>query len=109
MICDEYFTAWDNLDIDGYLACIHEDYEITFHATGKVMRLEEFSSQIGSMMVSAKFENRRLIYENEDILVTHSITTFGDGSREAVLQSTLKKDGLLWRAETGATPLPCED
>ena len=109
MICDEYFTAWDNLDIDGYLACIHEDYEITFHATGKVMRLEEFSSQIVSMMVSAKFENRRLIYENEDILVTHSKTTFGDGSREAVLQSTLKKDGLLWRAETGATPLSQKD
>ena len=109
MICDKYFTAWDKVDINEYLACIHEDYEITFHAAGKVIRLEEFSSQIGGMMVSAKFENRRLIYENEDILFTHSITTFGNGSREAVLQSTLKKDGLLWRAETGATPLPQKD
>ncbi len=34
MICDKYFTAWDNLDIGGYLACVHEDYEITFHDTG---------------------------------------------------------------------------
>ena len=35
MICDKNFTAWDNLDVDGYLACVHEDYEITFHATGR--------------------------------------------------------------------------
>ena len=73
------------------------------------MRLKEFSSQIGSLMISAEFENRRVMYENEDIFVTHSITTFGDGSREAVLQSNLKKDGLLWRAKTGATPLPPKD
>ena len=73
------------------------------------MKLEEFSSQIGSMMGSAKFEKRRLIYENEDILVAHSITTFDDGGREAVLQSALKKDGLLWRTETGAMPLSSKD
>ena len=60
-------------------------------------------------MVASKFENRRLISENEDILVTHNIATFGSGSREAVLQSILKKDGLLWRGETGAAPLPSND
>ena len=73
------------------------------------MRLEEFSSQIGSMMVSAKFENRRFIAENEDILVAKSITTFDDGGREAVLLSALKNDGLLWRTETGAMPLSSKD
>ena len=109
MLLDKYSTAWDILDMDGYLDCIDEDCEITFYATGRVMSLKEFSSQIRSLMVSAQFENRRLTYENEDILVTHSMITIGDDSREAVLQSKLKKDGLLWRAETGATPLPPKD
>ena len=109
LICDRYFKAWDNLDIDEDLACVHEDYDITFHTTERVMRLKELSSQTGSMMVLAKFDNRRLIYENEDILVTHGITKFGDGHRKAVLQSTLKKDGLLCRAETGTTPFPSKD
>ena len=109
LICDRYFTAWDNLDIDEDLACVHEDYDITFHTTGRVMRLKELSSQTGSMMVLAKFDNRRLIYDNEDILVTHGITKFGDGHRKAVLQSTLKKDGLLRRAETGTTPFLSKD
>ena len=68
------------------------------------MKLEDFSSQIGSWMVASKFENRRLIYENEDILVTHNIATFSGGSQEAILQSILKKNFLLWRGETGATP-----
>ena len=109
LICDRYFTAWDNLDIDEDLACVHEDYDITFHTTGRVMRLKELSSQTGSMRVLAKFDNRRLIYDNEDILVTHGITKFGDGHRKAVLQSTLKKDGLLRRAETGTTPFLSKD
>ena len=75
MIYDRYVKAWENLDVEGYLACHHEDYEILFHSTGKVMRLKDFSGQIGSWMVASKFENRRLIYENEDILFTHNIAT----------------------------------
>ena len=70
------------------------------------MRLEDFSNKIGSWMLASKFENRRLIYENEDILVTHNIATFSDGSREAILPAILEKHGRLWRGETGATPLP---
>ena len=53
-------------------------------------------------------DNLLYLYENEDILVTHNIATFENGSREAILQSHLKKDGLLWRIETGATPLKKE-
>ena len=73
------------------------------------MRLKDFSSQMGSWMVASKFENRRLIYENEDILVTHNIAAFSNGSLEATLQSILKKHGLLWREKIGATALPQND
>ena len=47
------------------------------------MRLEELSDQIGNWMVTGKFEKHRCLYENEDILVTHNIATFEDGSGEA--------------------------
>ena len=37
MIYDRYVAAWENLDVEDYLACCHEDYEMTFHSTGKVL------------------------------------------------------------------------
>ena len=47
-------------------------------------------------------------WENEDILVTHSIVHFPNGSTDAVMMVHMKKDGLLWRTETGSTPMPKE-
>ena len=70
------------------------------------MRLEDLADQISNWIVTGNFEQHRCIYENDDILVAYNIATFGNGSREAVLQSILRKNGLLWRGETGATPLP---
>ena len=74
----------------------------------RIMRLEELSGQIGNWMVTGKFEKHRCLYENEGILVTHNIGSFENGSREVILQSHRKKDGLLWRTETGTTPLKKE-
>jgi hypothetical protein len=45
------------------------------------------------------------LYENEDILVTHMIGEFPNGTRDAVMMVILKRDGLAWRTETGSTPL----
>ena len=97
-----------NKDIEAYLDCYHEDRQITFHSTERIMRLEELSDQIGNWMVKGKFEKHRCLYENDGILVTHNIATFDNGSMEAILQSHRKKDALLWRTETGATPLKKE-
>ena len=108
MVYEKFVKAWKNKDIAAYLKCYHEDWQITFHSTWRIMRLEELSDQIGTWMVTGKFEKRRCLYENEDILVTHNIATFENGSREAILQSHRKKDGLLRRTETGATPLKKE-
>jgi hypothetical protein len=48
---------------------------------------------------------RRCIYENNDILVVHSIKDYPHGTREAVLAAYSLKDGKITRLETGATPL----
>ena len=96
MIYEKFVQAWKNKDVEAYLDC-----QITFHSTGKIMNLEELSDQIGNWMVTGNFEQQRCIYENEDILVKHNIASFENGSSKAILQSILKKDGLLWRGETG--------
>ena len=49
------------------------------------MNLEELSDQIRNWMVTGNFEQQLCIYENDDILVTHNIASFENGSREAIL------------------------
>ena len=60
-----------------------------------------------AMMQSEKLEinNQRCIYENDEILVTHSMMNFPDGSSEAVMIVNQLKDGKVVRVETGATPI----
>ena len=45
---EKFVEAWENIDIEAYLDCYHEDWQITFHSTGRIMRLEELSDQIGN-------------------------------------------------------------
>ena len=49
--------------------------------------------------------NLRRIYENDEILVTHQFNTYKSGDKEALMIVSLKKDGLIWRTETGATEM----
>ena len=93
MVYEKFVEAWKNKDIKAYLDCYHEDWQITFHSTGRIMRLEELSDQIGNWMVTGRFEKHRFLYENEDIIVTHNIATLANGSREAIYNLTLKKTG----------------
>ena len=46
------------------------------------------------------------VFENDDIIVAHNITDFPNGTTDAVMMVHLKKDGLIWRTETGSTPIP---
>ena len=73
------------------------------------MRLEELSDQIGNWMFTGKFEKHRCLYENEDILVRHFVAFYPNGTKDATMHVTLKKDGLMWRTETGVTPLPSKE
>ena len=60
-------------------------------------------------MSASDIENRRCIYENDDIMIAHSIATYANGSRDAVMAVYLKKDGLIVRQETSATPLAAKE
>ncbi len=43
------------------------------------------------------------LYENEEVLVSHGIINFPDGTTEAILRFDLLKDGKMIKSETDAT------
>ena len=100
-------TASQNRDVDAYLECIHDDFVFVRHQSGAELSKEEWTPMLTTMMQSDKLEinDQRCIYENDEILVTHSMMTFPDGSSEAVMVVNQLKDGKVVRAETGATPI----
>ena len=106
MLYEKFEKAWEDADVDLYKSLHHADWEFKFHSSGHVMKSGDVSDeQLASMLQNNINENSRCVYENDDILVQHSIVTFPSGDKEAVLMVSKKKDGLIWRTETGATPL----
>ena len=85
----------------------HADYQFVRHQSGTTFNKEEMSNMIKAMFASDAVQqnNHRCLYENEEILVEHSVMDFPDGSKEAVLAVHTIKDGLIMKTETGATPL----
>ena len=104
MVYEKFIEAQKAKDIEANLDCYHEDWQITFHSTGRVMGLEELSDQIGNWMVTGKFDEHRCLYENEDILATHNVATFENGSREAIYNLTLKKRWATLACRNGCNP-----
>ena len=96
--------AWENHDVEAYWACFHPDWEMTWHSTGKVTNLSSMSAeQMKVIMENADIKDRRCIYENDDILVQHMRADYPNGTKDATMHVSLKKDGLLYRSETGVT------
>ena len=100
-------AASDNRDVEAWLDCIHDDFVFVRHQTGAEMSKEEWSPMVTAMMQSDQLQikNQRCIYENEEILVTHSMMNFPDGTSEAVMVVNKLKDGKVIRVEIGATPI----
>ena len=98
------FKAKDLETLDKLMA---DDFVFVRHQTGAEMSKDEWSPMLTAMMQSDKLEikDQRCIYENEEILVTHSMMNFPDGTSEAVMVVNQLKDGKVVRVETGATPI----
>ncbi len=107
-VFEQIKSATDNRDANAYLALMAEDCEFVRHQNGTTMNRDEIAGMLRNMMSDKTmvFGARRCIYENDDILVMHSINDYPDGTREAVLASYSLKDGKITRLETGATLLP---
>ncbi|MFD0981169.1 nuclear transport factor 2 family protein [Tropicimonas aquimaris] len=93
-------------DVKAYTDLMAEDCVFVRHQSGTTMNKAEITDLLDNMMQNGgSFGEERCVYENDDIMVVHSINDYPDGSREAVLAAYSLKDGKITRLETGATPL----
>ena len=110
-IYEKLDTAIENNDAKAYADLLHDDFQFVRHATNTAMTKSEWVQVISNMMESGKVtrSNSRCIYENDDIMIVHQITNAANGSRDAVMYVFTKKNNMLVRLETGATPLAPND
>ena len=105
---DTMAKATEQRDATKYTDLFHPDYEFVRHQSGTSMNREQMTEMMKMMMANEKvvIRNSRCIYENEDVLVEHSVMDFPDGTTEAVLSVHSLKNGQILRTETGATLIP---
>ena len=96
------FDAWDSQDIETVDKLTHENFIAWSHSGNKGYTKEEWMSWISPDFPKA--EKLRIIFENDEIAVTHQFMSFKNGN-EAVLCAWSIKDGKIIRCETGATPI----
>ena len=94
-------------DASAYLDLLHDDYQFVRHQSGETLDKSAMAQLIEGMSASGEWsiDNERCLYENDDIIVSHSHMSFPDGTKEAVMSVNMVRDGKIVRTETGATPL----
>ena len=83
---------------------IHDDYQFLMDSNGKKLGKSDVVKWVG--MKDIHKENVRVLFENDEVGFEHSIVSFKDGNKEAVMSYYKYKDGKVVHQETGATKLP---
>ena len=106
-VYQKWSTAIENRDAEALITCLHDDYTFVRHQSGNTMNKSQMADMLRGFMSSDKVVvvSQRCLYENEEVIVEHSVMDFADGSREAILGFNRLKDGLIVHTETGATPI----
>ncbi len=99
-----YNDAWDNGDVDALAEILHDEFVFNPHVGGLTMGKSDALEFAGTGAVTS--EGNRILFENDEVGVSHSVVHFANGSAsEAVLSFMQFKDGKIVSMETGATPL----
>ena len=99
-----YNEAWDNGNVEALAELIHDEFVFNPHVGGITMGKSDLMGFAGNDAVRS--ENDRILFENDEVGVAHSVIHFANGSTsEAVLSFLRFKDGKIISMETGATPL----
>jgi hypothetical protein len=100
-----YNEAWDTANVEALGKIIHDDCVFNPHVGGHTMSKSDILGFVsgGSTPTS---EHNRILFENDEVGVAHSIVHFAnDSDSEAVMSFMRFKDGQIISMETGATPL----
>ena len=102
---NKWWDAANSKDRSKMAELLDNDFIFLRHNTGEEWSKSEFLDyMLTGIRDNTTCENRRLIYENDEIIVSHSILD-GPSGRNAVMLVRLVKDGKIVKAETGSTPL----
>ena len=103
-ILKRYTDAIANKDEATMNELLHDDFKFTMHKSGNSLGKADVIKW--AMSGDINQDKSRVVYENDEIGVHHSIVTFNDGNKEAVMSYYKFKDGKVVHQETGATKLP---
>lgn len=100
-----YNEAWKTGDVEALAEIIHDEFVFNPHVGGITLGKSDLLGFAGSGSAPTP-ENDRILFENDEVGVAHSIVHFAnDSDSEAVLSFMRFKDGKIFSMETGATPL----
>ncbi len=103
---EKWQRAYESRDRDALKELLDDDFAYVRHQSGNEINKEEMSSIWSSDGPRPERRNFRVIYENDDVFVSHQFIHFPSGDIEAVMVVMLLKNGKATRMETGATPMP---
>ena len=101
---EKYIGAIKNRDEAAMNELLHDDFKFKMHKSGNTIGKAEVIKWAMSGDINQNKD--RVVYENDEIGVHHSMVTFNDGNVEAVMAVYKYKDGKIISLETGATPIP---
>ena len=103
-ILEKYSTALKNKDAAVMNELLHDDFKFTMHKSGNVLSKNDVIKW--AMSGDINQDKVRIVYENDEVGVHHSLVTFDDGNVEAVMAVYKYNNGKIISLETGATPMP---
>tara|TARA_B100000212_G_scaffold263816_1_gene203430 strand:+ start:408 stop:728 length:321 start_codon:yes stop_codon:yes gene_type:complete len=98
-----YTDAIDKKDEATMNELLHDDFKFTMHKSGNSLGKADVIKW--AMSGDINQDKTRVVYENDEVGVHHSLVTFNDGNVEAVMAVYMYKDGKIVSLETGATPI----
>ena len=102
-ILKKYTDAINNKDEVTMNELLHDDFKFTMHKSGNSLGKADVIKW--AMSGDINQDKVRVVYENDEVGIHHSIVTFNDGNVEAVMAVYRYKDGKITSLETGATPM----
>tara|TARA_B100001769_G_C21879527_1_gene475670 strand:+ start:191 stop:628 length:438 start_codon:yes stop_codon:yes gene_type:complete len=104
-VIEAYNEAWDSGNVEALENIIHDDCVFNPHVGGITMSKSDILGFVMSGNTPTS-EHNRILFENDEVGVAHSIVHFAnDSDSEAVMSFMRFKDGQIISMETGATPL----
>ena len=102
---NKWWVAANSLDRSKMAELLDDSFIFIRHNTGEEWSKNKFIDYLMTgIRDQVTAQDRRLIYENDKVIVSHSVLD-GPAGKSAVMLVRLVKDGKIIQMETGSTPL----